>query len=508
MEDKMLVGIDFGTCNIKVSKWNNKKGTAIPVKLEKNQNLADAITPNVILYKEKEPVIGFTAQNTNEHEENQVVYIKRKLETENWVQYIPNLGKEVGAITVAKDIFTKVKAIVCEQNGGDMPDEVVITTPVCYSEMQKARILKAATEAGFNVSEVITEPLAAIFSIEDYFEDEEVEENIIVFDFGGGTLDLSLFSIENDGENNMTLKVLASNGLKYGGVDITEAIYNQIIVPNCKHILESLSEEDAKDSKAEIFKLVEDLKQELFIDDEDEVETFKILRDGSKVELSLSRQQVYDILEQHELKSRIYDLMDQLIEDARLDKEDITKVKLVGGTSRIDYFQELLYSYFDENDDILDLDDLDSDETYRAVADGSVRYLSFITEEESTLSFQNKIAFSVGTEYQGKFDPCITKNAKYGYISPKRPLDLSAYKERKAAFKVYQLFNKKRNIAITDEEVIYIGCFEIDKSKYQASTISYEMQISKQGEILGRFYDMDENSTPILIQEEKIKIEV
>jgi len=182
----LKLGIDFGTCNIKVRRWHKKKG-AISYKLDDDQDNSDGKIPNVIHYYKNETgkvekIIGEEAAESTDYE-NIVEYIKYFLQKREWSKYIPALKHNVTAFEVLQDIFTWIYETICEQNSGDSPEGVVITVPVSFSELQKKEIVNAAKSAGFEVADVINESVAAAFYNEETFEEGKVS-NILVFDFG------------------------------------------------------------------------------------------------------------------------------------------------------------------------------------------------------------------------------------------------------------------------------------------------------------------------------------
>lgn len=518
----LLVGIDFGTCNIKVSRLNKRKGKkeVKAIQLSKKQGDSDKITPNIIEYRKDEKIIGILSSDTD----NAIKYIKRKLELENWSQYIKSINKEVTGVEVATDIFSWINKRIKEQNADEEIEYAIITTPVCYSEIQKDRIKKAAINSGINVKEVISEPLAAMFSMDEILEDEE--SIVMIFDFGGGTLDVSLFEVLNDGEGEIQITVLASKGLRYGGVDINNSIYNEIILKKYEkdikkefEIVEKntqISDEEAREKyvrekvEKDIMNSVEALKQSLFSEeDDDEAEELWLSSSGKSIRLSLKKDEVLNIFENIKIKEKIEDLLEDLIDEAKIDKEDITSVKLIGGTSRIDYFRKAIFEYFDENEDVLDLDEIDDEENYRAVANGAAIYAGFLSEADSSIELKNKIAFNIGIDDNGKFKKVISRNSKYGFISPKKYIDMEVLKENKYKVKIYQVFGDNLGAKINENnEVIYIGYLKIDPKKYKNKDgVLMEVQIGRKGEIIGRFYEKNELDEVELIEEKNVVME-
>lgn len=139
---KTCVGIDFGTCNIKVVY---KRGNKVrELKLHKDISIDSGDIPNVILYDKKKSdggiqrIIGRDAVKKHDIN-NTVYYIKKKLQQADWKEHIDNLGKEVNAQDVATDIFRIIKESIYNSLKDDEL-EIAITMPVCYAELQKQRI--------------------------------------------------------------------------------------------------------------------------------------------------------------------------------------------------------------------------------------------------------------------------------------------------------------------------------------------------------------------------------
>lgn len=169
-----FVGIDFGACNIKMAHWRDKRVDTISL----SQNAGQDYIPNVILYDMTragavEQKIGDPAKDAQEPE-NSVEYVKRKLELETWSKPIPNLQRDVSAVDAATDIFRGLserlqKKLNCEAH----ELHAVITVPVCSSGLQRSRIYQAARTAGITVEEIVTEPFAAMFAVDELFNEEE-----------------------------------------------------------------------------------------------------------------------------------------------------------------------------------------------------------------------------------------------------------------------------------------------------------------------------------------------
>lgn len=499
---KSYIGIDFGACNIKAAKISST-GKVQKIKLNKQQDGGNFI-PNVILYDKVrdniEIKIGKGAKNSLDVE-NKVWQIKPKLSQKNWTKFIKNLGREVDAAQVLKDIFNRIWQEITIKFSKDEELNVTITAPVSFSEVQKNLIKQAALEVGIPVKAVISEPFAAIFSAED-FDDEQC---ILVFDFGGSTLDLSLCRIENfDDELNIT--ELAAAGLKFGGIDIDNALYENIFLKKYSDELkELLSEDTLGKHKVELMNLIEVLKEDIFLNEEEELSNSISDNRGNLHEFTLTRDEIISVPEKIGVKEKIIALLDELLDDAQIDKNEVTQVKTFGGTSSIDYFREILSDYF--GDEIFDKDDFDAEEIYMAVAQGAAKYLH-MNDAESDITIKNTIPYSIGLISGNKFNRLIKRNELSGFITPFKPLIISELDKNNWRVAVWQTFSNEFDLQADSDEVIFVGDVELDKKLYTAKdAILFKMQPSGTGEIFMSFFEQTADSdAPKLVEKKIVKL--
>ena len=499
---KIYIGIDFGACNIKAAKVS-ESGKTQKIKLNKTQAGGNFI-PNVILYDEVkgniEIKVGSGAKNSRDFE-NKIWQIKSKLSQKIWHKFIKSLGREVAANEAVKDIFEWLWRTITEKFSKAEEFEAVITVPVSFSEVQKNLMKQAALSAGVPVAAVVTEPFAAMFSLEDFFEDD-AEQTVLIFDIGGLTLDLSLIRVENfDGELNIT--ELAAAGLKFGGIDIDEAIFNNIFLEKyseeIKHILDSGA------PQYEIMNEIEKVKEQAIIDGE-EVSGFIIDENGRPHEFTLSPEEINAVLEKINVKEKIIALLDELFEDAEIDKGEVTAVKPFGGTSSIDYFTQMLTDYFSA--EIFDYEDFDKDDIYMNVALGAAKYRYFVDGENSTVSIQNVIPYNIGLVENNIFSYRIKRNELIGFVTPKKPLLISELEKNNWRVAVYQSFVNEFELPLESEDVIFIGEVELDKNLYTAKdAILYNLKTDDGGQIVMKIFELQEGSdAPKLIEEKIVKV--
>ena len=469
--EKTLVGIDFGTCNLKVMYKKNNK--FYELKLHKDVSSIDGQTPNVILYAKNskgniERIIGRSALKTADFP-NTVKYIKKKLQQQNWKGFIPNLGRDVEAAEVSEDIFKFISKQLDEKIKNEK--EIVITMPVCFSELQKQCLYDAAIAAGLNVKYVISESFAAAFSQESFFTGEK-ERLSLIFDFGGATIDISLVKLSSECDG-FVVEELASTGLSYGGTDIDEGIFNDIFLPKYDIILQELTEKGI-DYSRRLFELIKTMKERLYEDDEEMCEDIEDLGDGSLKEFVLSREDVIKILEKHAVKEKIFAVLEEMFDSLPdIVKDDITDVRLFGGGSYIDYFPKLLTEFF--GSDVFDYADFDPTSLDRddgnqlkiAVAAGAVRYIA--AKETGNIKVINRIPFHLGIKNNNRFKRILDRNRVWGNSNTGWiKLNNQEIQQDGFVINLYQTFaNMPKIVPLTDDgSIVYMGKIRLEKGLY------------------------------------------
>lgn len=365
---KTYVGIDFGACNIKAAKISSQNNRVQHIKLNKQAGGGSAV-PNIILYDkvndDVEIKVGIPAKNSVDVE-NKVWQIKSKLSQRDWKKHIDSLGREITAYEVVKDTLNWTWQRIVGQSSKETDFEAVITVPVAFSEVQKNLMRKAALEVGIPVVAVITEPFAAMFSLEEDLD--EVEEAVfLIFDFGGSTLDMSLFRIERD-DDDLTITELAASGLNYGGIDIDKAIFKDIFGTKYQDEVKEILDGNESRLKIELMDLIAKMKENIFIDNEEEVKDMMSDAVGNLHKFELTRDEILSLFDKVDIKAKIITLIEEMLDDADVDKEEVTAIKLFGGTSSINYFWKMLTEYF--GSEVFDCDDfeIDLDDIYQNAA--------------------------------------------------------------------------------------------------------------------------------------------
>ena len=494
MED-YVVGIDFGASSVKAVGDKGERLLEITLNAGTEKELL-----NVICYHpsnksgEIQKIVGKKAALCEVTEPYNVVsWIKRKLLLPNWSKKIPALGRDVSACEAATDIFAEVKRRISERM--DLPQEIkaVLTVPVNFSALQRRQLKNIAKDSGIAVEQIITEPFAALFSLNDITQPRS--DLVFVFDFGASTLDMSIIKI--DSAEKFVVKELAAAGINLGGVDIDTAIIEKIIKPKYKDELDEFlasldNDPDTAQQKftAELMRCARAVKEEMFGGEDDEVE-----ESIGTIEVTITLDEILQVFESERYREQIIDTLDELFDDL-LDgedgftKEDITLILPFGGTSHIRYFMELLADYFDgkfdaENFSFDDDTNLRNGLTnrYMAVAAGAVTYKK-IRDGGTQSDIEDVIPFRIGVEQRGKFVSCIGKNMPRTFKG-RRPLNVNDIAAANWQLKIYQSFNANSTRIDDDGSlgVAFIGAAQLDRELYdhkqsillEMSTLSSEL---------------------------------
>lgn len=320
-----VIGIDLGTTNSCVAVLEGGE----PVVIANREGLRT--TPSVVAFtKDGERIVGEPAKRqavTNP--DRTISSIKREMGRD----YKVNIdGKEYTPQDISAIILQKLKSDA-ESYLGQKVTEAVITVPAYFTDAQRQATKDAGRIAGLDVKRIINEPTAA--SIAYGFDKDGKDEKILVFDLGGGTFDVSILEI-GDG----AFEVLSTSGNnKLGGDDFDDVIVNYIADDFKKS--EGVDLRTDKMSLQRLKDAAEKAKKELSstLTTNINLPFITATQDGPKhLNLDLSRAK-FDELTKH-LVDKTMEPTKKAMQDAGLSNNDIDKVILVGGSTRIPAVQE------------------------------------------------------------------------------------------------------------------------------------------------------------------------
>jgi len=347
-----IIGIDLGTTNSVVAAMEGGEPTVIV-----NQEGART-TPSVVAFtKDGERLVGQVAKRqavTNP--ENTIFSIKRfmgrkydeVIEEAKRVPYkvvrAPNgdawvevRGKQYSPPEISALILRKLKE-AAEAHLGQTVTDAVITVPAYFNDAQRQATKDAGKIADLNVRRIINEPTAAALA---YGLDKKKDETIAVYDFGGGTFDISVLEV-GDG----IVEVKATNGDTHlGGDDLDQRVIDWIVAEFKKSDAIDLS----KDRMAlqRLKEAAEKAKIELSTTTETDINLPFITADASgpkHLQMKLSRAKLEQLVD--DLLQRTMSPVRQALKDAGVEPKDIDEVVLVGGSTRMPKVQQMVKDVF------------------------------------------------------------------------------------------------------------------------------------------------------------------
>jgi len=324
-----VIGIDLGTTNSCVAVLEGGEAVVIP------NAEGGRTTPSVVAFTQNgERLVGQVAKRqaiTNS--QRTVSSIKREMGTDYRVQidqksYTP---QEISAM-----ILQKLKADA-ESYLGEAVTDAVITVPAYFTDSQRQATKDAGHIAGLNVLRIINEPTAAALA---YGVNKEAAQKVMVYDLGGGTFDVSILEINQD-----VIEVLATAGNnRLGGDDFDRCIVNELLKTFQKQSNIDLTRDHAAMNR--LMEAAEKAKVELSGTLSASISLPFLAADASgpkHLEMTLTRAR-FNELTAH-LVNATMEPVRQAMADAGLQPSDLSKVLLVGGSSRIPAVQEAVKNY-------------------------------------------------------------------------------------------------------------------------------------------------------------------
>ena len=348
-----VIGIDLGTTNSVISVIEGGAPKIIP------NAEGGRTTPSIVAYTNKgERLVGQVAKRqavTNY--ENTIFSSKRFIgkrfdDVSDEIKRVPFKvvsskdgscffevsGKQISPQEIGSVILSKLKQDA-ESYLGHKVTEAVITVPAYFNDSQRQATKDAGKIAGFNVRRIINEPTAAALA---YGLDKKEDKTIAVYDFGGGTFDISILEV-----GSKIVEVKATKGDTHlGGDDIDNAILQWIIQEYIKDQGTDLLSKD-KMAVQRLREAAEKAKIELSSTGETTIDIPFITADeaGPKhLNMTLTRSKLNQLIES--LVEKTIDICKETLSDIQFKVEDIDEVILVGGSTRVGLVQEKVKQFF------------------------------------------------------------------------------------------------------------------------------------------------------------------
>jgi len=350
-----VIGIDLGTTYSCVGVFKHGKVEIIA------NDQGNRITPSYVAWTDEgERLIGDSAKNqATINPENTVFDVKRligrkfsdksvqadkklvpyKIVSKDDKPYVEILlegkARQFAPEEVSAMVLVKMKEIA-EAYLGQTVHHAVVTVPAYFNDAQRQATKDAGTISGMTVQRIINEPTAA--AIAYGLDKKGGEKNILVFDLGGGTFDVTLLTIDNG-----VFEVLATNGDTHlGGEDFDQRVMQYFI-----KMLKKRDNVDISGDKRALQKLrreVERVKRTLSAQHQARLE-IEGLMDGTDFSETLTRARFEEL--NLDLFKKTLGPVQKVMEDADMSKSEVDEIVLVGGSTRIPKVQALLKDYFD-----------------------------------------------------------------------------------------------------------------------------------------------------------------
>ncbi|MCL4372946.1 molecular chaperone DnaK [Candidatus Parvarchaeota archaeon] len=335
-EKEKIIGIDLGTSNSQAAVVMAGKPTIIPS--AEGATIAGKMFPSVVAFtKDNQILVGEPARRQAvSNPQNTIFAAKRKMGSD----YKYNINnKEYTPQQISAFILQKIKRDA-EAFLGTGVKKAVITVPAYFNDNQRQATKDAGSIAGLDVVRIINEPTAAAMA---YGLDKSADIKVLVYDLGGGTLDVTLMEISAG-----TFEVLATSGdVELGGVDMDNALIDYIV----KDFKTKENFDISKDKVAmqRVRDAAEKAKIELstVLETEINLPYITVVNNSPKnLEIRISRATLENLVRPIIERSR--QPIENVLKDASIDKEKVSKIILVGGPTRMPIVQKFLTDIFGE----------------------------------------------------------------------------------------------------------------------------------------------------------------
>jgi len=348
-----VIGIDLGTTYSCVGIFKNGRVEIIP------NELGSRITPSVVAFTDEERLVGEAAKNQAAINPTRTVYDVKRLIGRKYAEkdvqqdkkYLPyqiiekdtkpyirvetaGEQKTYAPEEISAMILTKMRT-VAENYLGTSVKNAVVTVPAYFNDAQRQSTKDAGSISGLNIARIINEPTAAAIAFG--LDKSKGETNILVFDLGGGTFDVSILTIDGG-----IFEVISTSGDTHlGGEDFDQRTMDYLM-----KVFKRKTNKDAsmdKKSQQKLKREVEKAKRALSSTHEVKIEIENFF-DGTDFGETLTRAKFEEL--NNDLFKKTLGPVQIALDDASIKKSEINEIVLVGGSTRIPKVQQLIKDFF------------------------------------------------------------------------------------------------------------------------------------------------------------------
>ena len=434
-EDMYILGIDLGTTNSVISYWDNANGRPEPIDI--SNGFGKVPLPSVVQYREdgdsSEWVVGEEAYRSMKiYPETTVRSIKRKMGTDKTVSLG---GKKYLPEEIAAKILTELVSHAQGMNPKAEIAGLVVSVPYDFDDAAKKATRRACEIAGLSDKLIclIEEPKAAALAY-NFRRQLEQNEKILVFDFGGGTLDITLFHVTERDETKIKLQVVSEGGEAYHGGDNIDETLLEKCFEFIKNKTGQQQEDIAIENQLELAVRAREAKERL-----SGVKSFRIpftFCIPPFVE-QITRDQFHALIKPFIEKTRkmVLKTLREAYTGALL-AHDVDRVLLEGGSSQMPWVREMLIEIFDDESKIYSSErpalDISLGATYYAAMKMGLLSHPEMESEKLTVEFEVTVPHDIGLEIDAgsrkTFFTMIRRGTSYSLAKKSHVFTLSGSK--------------------------------------------------------------------------------
>jgi len=349
-----VIGIDLGTTNCAAGIYKSGKTEVI------NLNGTKTMPSVMSVLKDGDILVGGQAKSRSLiAPESTVSSVKRHMATDWTKEFAEIPGKTFTPVDVSAEILSSLIDNVLQNETVDLggtPKYAVICVPANFNDAQKKATQMAAELANLEVITLLEEPIAAAYA---YAIEKERVQTVLVYDLGGGTFDVSILKVDSSGDANKQFKVLAKEGIQQlGGDDLDQLIMKRVAGEFAEasdiDILDldkdqGISIQKIREAQQRLLEAVIAAKHELSDATSTTIDIPNLIHDESGQphhidNYEITREQMNGDI--HDLILQTKDSVEKALNSAKLSIEDIDRIILVGGSTKIPLVKEMLHDMF------------------------------------------------------------------------------------------------------------------------------------------------------------------